>query len=91
MPQTTFNTTIAVTATQILSPKARRVGFSLQNTGSEIVYIGFNSGVTPSSFVARLKPDGFYGLNEQAGVWKGNVYGITSSGTSVISGSEWRD
>jgi len=91
MPQTTFNTTITTTATPIITPNARRRGFSLQNTGTQIVFIGFSASVTTSSFVARLAPDGFFGVNEHAGMWMGNIYGITTTGTSVISGAEWRE
>ena len=91
MPQTTFNTSVSTAATQILAPNARRIGFSLQNTGTVTVFIGFSASVTNSVLGARLKPDGFFGLNEHLGVWKGNIFGITSSGTSTISGSEWRE
>ncbi len=91
MPQTTFNIIITNIATQIRSPKARRMGFSLQNTGNETVFIGFSSNVTTSSFIKRLKPDGSFDINDMPGIWRGNIYGITASSTSVISGSEWLD
>lgn len=91
MPQTTFNTTITSSATQILVPNARRIGFVLQNTGNTIVFIGFNAGVTTSVFVKRVRPNGSFDINDHQGIWKGNIYGITASGTSVISGSEWRE
>lgn len=91
MPQTTFNTSISSSATQILTPSARRIGFSLQNTGNQVVFIGFASNVTTSSFVKRIRPNGSFDINESSGIWKGNIFGITSSSTSTISGSEWRE
>lgn len=91
MPQTTFNTSVGSTATQILAPNARRIGFSLQNTGGVTVFIGFSSGVTTSSFVKRMRPNASFDINEHLGIWKGNIYGVTSASSTTISGSEWRE
>jgi len=89
MPQTTFNTSVTTAATQILAPKARRMGFSLQNTGNQTVFIGFSSGVTTSAFVKRMRPNGSFDINDMSGIWKGSIYAITSTGSTTVSGAEW--
>lgn len=87
MPQTTFNTSVSTAATQILAPNARRIGFSLQNIGSVTIFIGFSASVTTSSFIKRMRPNGSFDVNGNR-TWKGNIYGITSSGSTTINGNE---
>lgn len=78
---------ITTSATSILAASGRR-GFVLNNTGSVIVYLGMDSSVTSSTgfpFVPKEK----FQISGDDEVYKGAIYGITASGTSVVNYREW--
>ena len=75
-------TTVTTTATKILSANAERRSFILQNLGFVTVFLGHNDSVTTSIGI-EVEPDERY--SEQGiGLWKGDVFGIATSGSQEV-------
>lgn len=76
--------TVSNTATKIVGFNEKRVSLILQNLGSVTVYFG-----PDSSIVAGQEPfllqDGSLEEDTSGGRnWRGDIYGITASGTSDV-------
>lgn len=80
--------TITTAATNILPSDPARRGFLLANNGSNIVYIGLDASVTASNGI-QIMPQDKFDLTGEHSVFKGAVWGITSSGTSDVRYWEW--
>lgn len=76
--------TVSATATKIVSANPSRISLIIQNKGSQTVSIGKNSSIVAGEEV-YLKTDGVYQEDNSGGrMWKGDVYGITSTSTSDV-------
>lgn len=71
----TTSTADTGSSTQLIASNASRVGFSITNTSSGILYVKFGSGATTTSFVKRLSQNEQVG-SQQLGLYTGAIYGI---------------
>lgn len=76
-------TSVTTSATNILAANNGRRGFVIANNGSNIVYIGFDSGVLSSNGI-QIMPQDKFELSGEHSTFKGSVWGITSSGAADV-------
>ena len=79
--------TIGVAQSQVLAANADRKGFSIQakSTNGEIVYVGFDNGVTANNWWAELQAGQSCGLHD----YRGPLHAIASAGGQLIGVGEW--
>lgn len=75
--------TVSSTATQIVAANTDRRSLWIQNTGSYIVYIGFDNTVDTTD--VYLTPVGSKTFENIIHDYKGALWGITSSTSSTVS------
>jgi hypothetical protein len=80
--------TVGATATLILGSNPNRRGAVIENNGTVILYIGFDSSVTTSNGIA-IVAGGNYINSADGECYKGAYYGITASSTCDCRYQEW--
>lgn len=79
-------------STQLLAANAARIGWTVTNTSSAVLYVKFGSGATTTtSYTKRLAQYADCGQDSTIGIYRGAIYGIWASdpgdGSAVIT--EW--
>lgn len=80
------------TSTELIASNASRVGWSITNTSSAVLYIKFGSGATTTtSYTKRLAQYESAGQEGQLGLYTGAIYGIwaTDPGAGGANCTEW--
>jgi hypothetical protein len=78
-------------STQLIASNASRIGWSITNTSSAVLYVKFGSAATTTSFNKRLAQNADCGQGPLDGLYTGAIYGIWASdpGDGVAVCSEW--
>jgi hypothetical protein len=76
--------TVSGTATKIVSANPKRISIVIQNTGVQTVYLGADNTVTSASDPFILQNGSFQEDNSGGRMWKGDIYGITSTSTADV-------
>ena len=69
---------------EILAANPDRKGYLIQNNGSQDLYLGFSSSVTPSRYSVKLLPRAVMDGDDYKGAW----WGRTESGTILVRFAE---
>lgn len=80
--------TVTTTATKILDATPGRRGFVIANNVSNILYLGLDSSVTSSNGIQLMPQDKWDSAGEHS-VFKGAIYGITSTSTMDARYWDW--
>ena len=75
---------ISGTATKIVSANAGRISVMISNLGTQTVYIGKDSSITAGEEPFLLQNGSFCEDNSGGRMWKGDIYGITTTSTSDV-------
>lgn len=90
----TVTVSVGTSAVQLLTEDLSRVGGLITNNGSQIVYLGFSDAVVAGDVAAangglRVNPNGgSFSLAMLAG-YKGELWGITKTSTSIVGAATW--
>jgi len=76
--------TVLGTATKIVSDNPKRISIVIQNLSAQTVYIGKDSSITAGQEPFILEQGSFQEDNSGGRMWKGDIYGITSTSTADI-------
>lgn len=76
--------TVSDTATKIVSANASRIGVIVQNLGSTTVYLGKDNSITAGEEPFLLQYGSLEEDNSGGRMWKGDIYGITTTGTTDV-------
>ena len=73
---------ISSTATKIVSANEKRISIIISNLGDQTVYIGKDNTITASEEPFLSKNGSFCEDNSGGRMWKGDIYGITTTSTA---------
>jgi hypothetical protein len=76
--------TVSGTATKIVSANPKRISIVIQNLDSQTVYIGGTNTITAGEEPFILENGSFQEDNSGGRMWKGDIYGITSTSTADV-------
>jgi hypothetical protein len=76
--------TVSGNATKIVSANPKRISIVIQNLNAQTVYIGKDSSITAGQEPFILQNGSFQEDNSGGRMWKGDIYGITSTSTSDV-------
>lgn len=66
-------------STQLLASNPSRIGWSITNDSSAVLYVKFGSGASSTSYVARLAQYDRIGQGPLDGLYTGAIYGLWAS------------
>jgi hypothetical protein len=76
--------TVTGTATKIVSANPKRISIVIQNLNTQTVYIGKDSSIIAGQEPFILEQGIFQEDNSGGRMWKGDIYGITSTSTANV-------
>lgn len=86
----TVNVGDATSSTELIAANSARIGWSLTNMSSAVLYVKLGSGASATSFHKRLEQYQDCGQGLFDGLYRGAIYGIWASDAGgTVVGGDW--